>query len=133
MAKILLGILVGSVLGAVVGLIPGLVLFDLIPKDPRTPVVSHADYYFMRNKEFIVCIGCLLGLFCGGLLGAITVAASSLLEASNRWYWMLARRPVGTSFHDPALTSPQLLDEVNETVPPGRSSPLRMGAGGKRS
>ncbi len=124
MAKILLGILVGGVLGAVLGLLPGSVLFDLIPKDPRTPVAANPDYYFIRNKEFLICIGCLLGLFGGGLLGAITVATSSLLEASNRWYWVIARRPMGPSASSATLTGPQIADEATVDESHGRLAPL---------
>jgi hypothetical protein len=133
MTKILLGILVGGILGAVLGLFPGLVLFDLIPKDPRTPLVTSPDYYFVRNKEFIVCIGCLLGLFGGGLLGAIAVATSLLLEASNRWYWVIARRPMGLALNGRAMTSPQHLHETDEHESHGRPDPLLADAGGLRS
>jgi len=110
MGKIILGIVVGGILGAALGLLPGLVLFDLIPKDGRTALVDHPDYYFIRNKEFIVCMGCLMGLFFGGLLGSVTVAASSLLEASNRWYWIIARRQMGPNISSPARL--QVLDEA---------------------
>ncbi len=110
MGKIILGIVVGGILGTALGLLPGLVLFDLIPKDGRTVLANNPDYYFIRNKEFIVCIGCLMGLFFGGLLGSVTVAASSLLEASNRWYWIMARRPTGPHFPGPARM--QVLDEA---------------------
>ncbi len=133
MAKILLGILVGGILGAVLGLFPGLILFDLIPKDPRTALVAGPDYYFVRNKEFIICIGCLLGLFGGGLLGAITVATSLLLEASNRWYWVIARRPSGVSWNGRATISPEHLDETDEHESHGRPDPLLADAGGMRS
>jgi len=110
MGKIILGIVVGGILGTALGLLPGLVLFDLIPKDGRTVLANNPDYYFIRNKEFIVCIGCLMGLFFGGLLGSVTVAASALLEASNRWYWIIARRPMVPSISGPARL--QVLDEA---------------------
>jgi hypothetical protein len=128
MAKILLGILVGGILGAILGLLPGFVLFDLIPKDPRTPLAGNPDYYFIRNKEFLICIGCLLGLFGGGLLGAITVATSSLLEASNRWYWVIARRPMGLSASGPVLTRPQIAEEASEDESRGRPGHLHANA-----
>jgi hypothetical protein len=110
MGKIILGIVVGGILGAALGLLPGLVLFDLLPKDGRTALAANPDYYFIRNKEFIVCMGCLLGFFFGGLLGSVTVAASSLLEACNRWYWIMARRPAAPHFAGPARL--QTLDEA---------------------
>jgi hypothetical protein len=115
MAWIIGGILLGGILGAALGVLPGLVVFDLLPKDQRTGLVGNPDYYFIRNKEFIVCFGCLTGLYFGGLLGAITVAATGILEASNRWYWLLARRPLTPSLNRPTLPRHPLTPaEANE-------------------
>jgi len=118
MAKMIRGIIIGGILGVVLGVLPGLILFEVLPKDFRTPIVNNGDYYSIRNKEFIVCFGCLMGLFCGGLLGAITVTTACLLEESNRWYWMFSRRPKRSNSNGLALVRPQLaLEEANEDAP----------------
>ncbi len=118
MAKMIRGIIIGGILGAVLGVLPGFVLFDVLPKDSRSSIVTNPDYYFIRNKEFIISFGCLMGLFCGGLLGAITVTTTCLLEESNRWYWMFARQPKRSNSNGLELVRPQLaLEEANEDVP----------------
>jgi hypothetical protein len=88
MKKVLVGVAVGALLGVGIGLLPGYLIFDRAWVT-ETALPRRADYYSIRNREFIYSIGALIGLSAGSFIGAIAGATQAIVEA-------IRRRPGGT-------------------------------------